>query len=52
MRTNLAKSGIPNVPQSADVRQNLDGGITNFQISGQLLKMKIVINPEPVMICT
>ena len=32
-----AKFGIPNLPQSPDIGQNLDGGISDFQISGQSL---------------
>ena len=31
------KFGIPNSPQSADIGQNSDGGISNFRISGQSL---------------
>ena len=33
----LAKFGIPNSPQSPDIVQNSDGGISNFGISGQSL---------------
>ena len=29
--------GIPNSPQSPDIGQNSDGGISNFRISGQSL---------------
>ena len=29
--------GIPNSPQSPDIRQNSDGGISHFRISGQSL---------------
>ena len=32
-----AKFGIPNLPQSPDIRQNSDKGISNFRISGQSL---------------
>ena len=31
------KFGIPNSPQSADIGQNSDGGISNFRVSGQSL---------------
>ena len=30
------KFGIPNLPQSPDIGQDSDGGISDFQISGQL----------------
>ena len=30
-----AKFGIPNLPQSPDIGQNSDWGISDFQISGQ-----------------
>ena len=33
----LAKFGIPNSPQSPDIVQNSDGGISNFGISDQSL---------------
>ena len=32
-----AKFGIPNSPQSPDIGQNSDGGISDFRISGQSL---------------
>ena len=32
-----AKFGIPNSPQFRDIRQNPDGGISDFRISGQSL---------------
>ena len=32
-----AKSGIPYSPQSLDIGKNSDGGISDFQISGQSL---------------
>ena len=32
-----SKFGIPNSPQSLDIRQNPDGGIVDFRISGQSL---------------
>ena len=32
-----AKFGIPNLSQSPDIGQNSDGGISDFQISGQSL---------------
>ena len=32
-----AKIGIPNLPQSPDIRQNSDKGISDFRISGQSL---------------
>ena len=32
-----AKFGIPDFPQSSDIGPKLDGGISNFQISGQFL---------------
>ena len=32
-----AKFGIPNLPQSSDIGQNSDGGISDFRISGQSL---------------
>ena len=35
MRDIRDKFGIPNLPQSPDIGQNSDGGISNFQISGQ-----------------
>ena len=47
-----AKFGIPNLPQSPDIVQNSDVGISNFQISGQSFIKKIVTTPEPVMILT
>ena len=31
------KFGIPNSPESPDIGKNSDGGISNFQISGQSL---------------
>ena len=33
----MCKFGIPNLPQSPDIWQNSDGGISNFLISGQSL---------------
>ena len=47
-----AEFGMPNSPQSPDISQNLDGGISNFQVSGQPLQTKIIITPELVMILT
>ena len=38
IRNILAKFGIPYSLQSPDIRQNLDRGISDFQISGQSLK--------------
>ena len=35
MRDISAKYGIPNCPQSPDIEQNSNGGISDFQISGQ-----------------
>ena len=35
IRDICAKFDIPNLPQSPDNGQNLDGGIFDFQISGQ-----------------
>ena len=32
---NIPKFGIPNLPQSPDIRQNSDGGISDFRVSGQ-----------------
>ena len=32
-----AKFGSPNLPQSPDIRQNSDKGISDFRISGQSL---------------
>ena len=32
-----AKCGTANLPQSPDIGQNLDGGISDFRISGQSL---------------
>ena len=32
-----AKFGIPNLPQSPDIKQNSDKGISDFRISGQSL---------------
>ena len=46
MRNNLAKLGIPNLPQSLYIRQNSDGDITNFRISGQSLKNKNCYNSK------
>ena len=37
MRNIRAKFGVPDFPQSPDIGQNSDGGISNFQISGQSL---------------
>ena len=37
MRDIRAKFGIPNSPQSPDIGQNSDGGISDFWISGQSL---------------
>ena len=39
-------------PQSPDIGQNPDGGISDFQISGQSLIKETVITPEPVIILT
>ena len=38
IRNILAKFGIPYSLQSPDIRQNLDRGISDFQISGESLK--------------
>ena len=35
IRDILDKFGIPSLPQSPDIGQNSDGGISDFQISGQ-----------------
>ena len=35
IRDILAKIGIPNLPQSPNIGQNSDGGISDFWISGQ-----------------
>ena len=35
-----ATFGVPNSPQSVDISQNSDGGISNFWISGQSLTKK------------
>ena len=40
MRDIHAKFGISNLPQSLDIRQNSDGGNSDFQISGQSLTNK------------
>ena len=37
IRAIYAKFGIHNSPQSPDIGQNSDGGISDFQISGQSL---------------
>ena len=37
VRDNHAKFGIHNLPQSPDIGQNSDGGISDFRISGQSL---------------
>ena len=34
----MSKFDIPNLPQSPDIGQNSDGGISDFQISSQFLK--------------
>ena len=47
IRDICTKFGIPNFPQSPDIEQNLDGGVSYFLISGQFLR-----TPEPVMIMT
>ena len=47
-----AKFGIHNLPKSPDIGQNIDGGISDFRISGQFLIKKIVTIPEPVMVLT
>ena len=39
-----AKFGIPCSPQSPDIEQNLDGGISDFRISGQSLIKRICHN--------
>ena len=44
------KFGIPNALQCPDIGQNLDGDISDFQISGRIPYKKNVITPEPVMI--
>ena len=36
---------IPNLPQSPDIVQNSDGGISYLRISGQSLLKKFVITP-------
>ena len=41
------KIGITKSPQSPDIVQNSDGGISRF-----LVKTKIVVTPEPAMILT
>ena len=46
------KFDIPNTPQSPDIGQNSDRGISDFRISGQSLLKKIVMPPEPVMTLT
>ena len=40
MRDIHAKFGISNLPQSLDIRQNSDGGNSDFRISGQSLTNK------------
>ena len=35
IRDILTKFGISNLPQSPDIGQNLDGGVSDFRISGQ-----------------
>ena len=52
MRHIHAKFSMHNSPQSPDIRQNSDGGISDFQISGQSLLKETVIISEPVMILT
>ena len=39
-----AKCGIPNFPQSPDIGQNPDGGISDFRISGQSVITEICHN--------
>ena len=39
-------------PQSPDIGQNSDGGISNFRISVQSFIKETVITPEPLMILT
>ena len=50
-----AKFGIPYLPQSTDIGQNSDAGISDFWISGQSYKKRSyhnVITPESTMILT
>ena len=47
-----AKFGIHDLPQSLDIGQNSDEGISDFPVSGQFFIKKIVITLEPVMILT
>ena len=35
MKNIFAKFGMPNSPQSPDIRQDSDGGISDFRISGK-----------------
>ena len=37
IRDIFAKVGVPNLPRSPDIRQNSDGGISDFQTSGPTL---------------
>ena len=43
---------MPNSPESPDIDQNSNGGISDIRISGQPFEKEIVITPEPVMILT
>ena len=47
-----AKFGVRYSPQSPDIGQNSDGGISNFRISVQSFIKETVITPEPLMILT
>ena len=47
-----AKFGARYWPQSPDIGQNSDGGISNFRISIQSLIKETVITPEPLMVLT
>ena len=48
----LAKFSIPNSPQSPDIGQNSDGGISDFRISGQSFINENCHNSRTVMILT
>ena len=46
----LLQIGIPNLPQSLDIGQNVVEGISDFWISVNPLQTKIFVTPELVMI--
>ena len=52
IRDICAKAGIPNSPQSPDIGQNSNGGISDFRISGQSLIKVNCQTLEPVTVLT